>query len=329
VRSRKQPAPRLEADDAPAGEQGGSDRRAPVADHHQHLVSPATTGLLSLEPTDAGALIGHLDRAGIRRAVVLSVAYLWGSPRRVVDDEYGRVRAENDWTSGQVARFPDRLLGFVGVNPLRAYALDELARCAQDPTLRHLRSGLKLHFGNSVVDFHDPQHLARLRRVFGAASAYGMAIVVHLRASISRRLPYGREEARLFLDELLPAAPDVPVQIAHLAGAGGYGADPPVDQALSVFVEAIGNGDPRTGRLLFDVTDAVDPKAPPEELARIARRVRELGVERVLYGSDAAGPGHTPREGWAAFRRLPLSEAELRTIAGNVAPYVRGAPGRA
>src|SRR5436189_230609 len=42
----------------------------------------------------------------------------------------------------------------------------------------------------------------------------------------------------IFLDELLPAAPDVNVQIAHLAGTGDY-ADPPVDAALSVFVDSI------------------------------------------------------------------------------------------
>jgi hypothetical protein len=44
----------------------------------------------------------------------------------------------------------DRLRGFCGVNPLRDYALDELARCAEQPGLRHVAHGLKLHFGNSA-----------------------------------------------------------------------------------------------------------------------------------------------------------------------------------
>jgi hypothetical protein len=39
--------------------------------------------------------------------------------------------------------------------------------------------------------------------------------------------------------------------------------------------------------------------------------------------TDAATPGRTPREGWAAFQRLPLSDEEFRTIAGNVAPYMQ------
>jgi sirohydrochlorin ferrochelatase len=58
-----------------------------------------------------------------------------------------------------------------------------------------------------------------------------MAIVVHMRSSTTYRLPYGRDEARVFLNDILPEAPDVSVQIAHLAGAGGY-SDPSIDPAL-------------------------------------------------------------------------------------------------
>jgi uncharacterized protein len=47
-----------------------------------------------------------------------------------------------------------------------------------------------------------------------------------------------------------------------------------------------------------------------------------VGVERVLYGTDAAaGDNLRPREGWAAFRRLPLTENEFKIIAANIAPY--------
>ena len=67
------------------------------------------------------------------------------------------------------------------------------------------------------------------------------------------KLAYGREEARIFLNEILTAAPDIAVQIAHLCGAGGFD-DPSVDQALGVFVDAITNGDPRTKQLYFAVT---------------------------------------------------------------------------
>jgi len=297
-----------------------SNQSAPLADHHQHLFSPSIAALIDVKPLAAADLVEDLDAAGIARAAVLSCAYMFGRPTRVIEHEYAKVKAENDWTSQQVARFPDRLRGFCSVNPLKDYALDELARCAKDP---HLRGGLKLHFGNSVTDYHDAQHVARLRRVFRAANDHRMAIVVHMRASISRGVPYGGDEARIFLHELVSAAPDVPIQIAHLGGAGGY-ADPRVDEALSVFVEAIDQGDRRTTHLYFDVATVAHAQTTPDEATFIATRIRQLGPQRILYGSDAAaGRNLPPREGWAAFRRLPLTEAEFQTIAANVPPYLR------
>ena len=49
-----------------------------------------------------------------------------------------------------------------------------------------------------------------------------MTMVVHMHANADHHRPYGEKEARVFLEQLLPAAPDVEVQIAHLAGSGGY-----------------------------------------------------------------------------------------------------------
>jgi hypothetical protein len=42
-----------------------------------------------------------------------------------------------------------------------------------------------------------------------------------------------------------------------------------------------------------------------------------------VYGTDAPIGDNTPRAGWETFRRLPLTDAEFRTIASNVAPYLR------
>jgi predicted TIM-barrel fold metal-dependent hydrolase len=151
-----------------------------------------------------------------------------------------QVMAENDWTSGQVALYPDRLRAFCGVNPLKDYAVEEIGRCADTP---YLKSGLKLHFGNSDVELENPQHVIHLQRVFRAADQHRMAIVVHMRSSVTRRRPYGAAQARVFLSEVLPAAGDSPVQIAHLTGPGEYD-DPTVDQALAVFTDAVARQDP-------------------------------------------------------------------------------------
>jgi predicted TIM-barrel fold metal-dependent hydrolase len=298
----------------------------PLIDHHQHLFSPTIVAALSngadgLEVVTADDVVALLDAAGIRRALLLSVAYMYGKPARSIEDEAAKVRAENDWTAAQAAQHPARLRAFCGFNPLKAYALDEIARCASEPLLRY---GIKLHFGNSDVQLDQPAHVEQLGRVFRAANAQRMALVIHLRASISKNRPYGAAQARIFLEELLPLVPDIPVQIAHLAGSGPGYEDPPAAEAIAVFAEAVERGDSRTSRLWFDVATVVDRHISPATAAVVVRRIRQVGVERVLYGSDAAlGSNLRPREGWATFRRLPLTPEELAQIASNVAPYFR------
>lgn len=301
--------------------------QTPVGDHHQHLFSPATAALVSGKPNSRGIsardLIVLLDSAGVQRALVLSTAYTWGKARRApTDNEYEHVKAENDWTAQQVAPYPNRLRAFCSFNPLKAYALEELGRCSRDSILHH---GVKLHFGNSDVDLANPENVAEVRKVFAAANGYRMAIVVHMRTSIDKERRYGANEARMFLNEILGAAPDVPVQIAHLAGSGGY--SPATDSALAVFTEAIARRDPRLRNVWFDATVVVRPGMPADTLATIAARIRDIGVDRVLFGSDAAASPLTyPKAGWATFRRLPLTEVEFRVIANNLPPYLRDLP---
>ena len=298
--------------------------QSPVIDYHQHLFSPEAAALVTGSSSSPGIsardVIALLDAAGIRRALVLSVAYTWGKVSRTpVENEYDHVKAENDWTAQQAAQYPDRLRAFCSFNPLKPYALEELARCSRDPRLRR---GVKLHFGNSDVDLDNPENVAQARKVFAAANGYGMAIAVHMRTSFDNQRGYGADEARVFLNEILSAAPDVPVQIAHLGGAGGY--EPATDSALGVLVDAIANRDRRMRNVWFDVTATVGPEMSPADLQQIAARIRQIGVERVLYGSDAAATPLTyPKAGWAAFRQLPLTEAEFGVIARNIPSYMR------
>ena len=303
-------------------------QQSPRIDHHQHLFSPGLATLISPPPPAAPVapitgrdVIAALDAAGIERAVVLSTAYIFEQPTRSVDQAPARVRAENHWTSQQVAQFPGRLVGFCGLNPLSNEAMAELARCAKDP---HLRSGIKLHLGNSGFDYHNRAHIDRLREVFRAANSHRMAIVVHMRASYNLKLAYGAAEARILLNDIVPAAPDVVIQIAHLAGGGGPN-DTDSYAALAVLAQAVARRDARTRLLYFDVTGiGLLPKQTAEEAAMFAARIREIGVGRILFGSDAASGGNPPpREQWSAFRQLPLTEDEFRAIAANVAPYLR------
>jgi predicted TIM-barrel fold metal-dependent hydrolase len=106
---------------------GAAQAQTPLGDYHQHVFSAQDIALAGpqsgLQPLDAQGVIALLDAAGIRKGTLLSIAYMFGKPGRQLDDEPAKVRAENDWTAAQAARYPERLVAFCSFNPLKDYAL--------------------------------------------------------------------------------------------------------------------------------------------------------------------------------------------------------------
>ena len=260
-------------------------------------------------------LIAGLDAAGIEHASVLSIAYWYGSAFRdaPVENEYARVRAENDWVAEQTSKYPDRLSAYFSFNPLKDYAVEELERCARNPVFK----GIKLHLGNAKVNVLNPDHIAKLRAVFAAANKNRLPIVVHLWTS--DRI-YGAPHSKAFLEQVLPSAPDIPIQIAHMAASGpGYHSD----DAMEVFANAAAAGDARLKNVYFDVASMVIANTPPATLGLVTKRLRQVGMKKVLFGSDwvpGRSSNESPQQAWASFRRLPLTDAEFKIVASNAFP---------
>jgi predicted TIM-barrel fold metal-dependent hydrolase len=260
-------------------------------------------------------LIKELDAAGIKRAMILSTAYWFGNPRRNVQDEYAKVRAENDWVAQQIARYPDRLVGFFSFNPLKDYALEEINRCAKIAAFK----GIKLHMGNSMVDMLNPEHVEKLRAVFRAANEKRLPIIIHLWTSFGN---YGRAQAEVFLNQILPVAPDIPIQIAHM---GASGPNYHSDDAFEVYATAAEKKDPRMKNVYTDVASMMTQNTSADVIELVAKRLRQFGLSHVLFGSDYApgGTNETPKIAWQSFQRLPFTNGEFKTVAGNVAPYLQ------
>jgi predicted TIM-barrel fold metal-dependent hydrolase len=264
----------------------------------------------------------RLDSAGVARAAVLSSAYLFGMPDVGFENEQASVVAENDYVSREVAKHRERLVGFCSVNPLAEYAMSEVTRCATLPGM----VGIKLHFANSAVDLRNPAHVNRLKAIFREAQQSKRPLIVHMH---TRHPDYGAHDARIFIREVLPEAPTVTVQIAHMAGGGGSyhnGAD----EALGVFVEAFAAGTLQRKRILFDLAGVVYPpaegtdnaRAMRQAHARLANRIRQIGADRVVFASDWSATSVTATivnlQKW-----LPLNADEFRVIMGNRADYLR------
>ncbi|MFW6079274.1 MAG: amidohydrolase family protein, partial [Gemmatimonadota bacterium] len=287
--------------DAPTGDRGDAADACrdtlpmPAADHHMHvwneegrdalvrLLGELRAGEPPAIPTfDGDQVAARLDSAGIDRGVLLSNAYLYGSPDVRFDDEYGQVRAQNDWVAGEAARHPDRLVAFFGVNPLADYAGTEVERCAEVSACL----GIKLHFANSDVDLHDPEHVRRLRSVFARADARGLAIAVHLR---TRREEFGEMEVEIFIDRVASAAPHVPIQVAHMGGSSGF--DAATQRLFMAFAAQLEAHPERTRNIIFDMAlvpmllDAGRGGAAARERIetmnrRFAEAVRTVGPDR-------------------------------------------------
>lgn len=293
----------------------GADGRWRIASEMKQQIAPPTYGT---GPLKAEKVIEVLDDAGIRYATVLSTAYWFGDPDKEITDadRFAGTRAENDWVIAESRKYPDRLIPFCGVNPVADYAIAEMERCAA----LGIR-GMKIH-RNSKFDPARAEDMERLKRFFRAANRLGLAIVIHLRG-----------DTRLYIDHILPEAPDIPIQIAHMAS--GW-------ENAELFAEAIQAGKPGTRNLWFDWTQALrienwwnygGPSGgvaypgtyKPETLAELAEIMRKIGLDRILYGSDmplAWNP--SPRDWWRrTILRLPLTDDEVRNIADNLPPYAR------
>ena len=70
----------------------------------------------------------------------------------------------------------------------------------------------------------------------------------------------------------------------------------------------------------FDACGIAIPGMWEDKASLIAERIRQIGIERVLYGSDAPTPDNLPKAALERFHRLPLTKDEFRAIENNVAP---------
>jgi predicted TIM-barrel fold metal-dependent hydrolase len=303
---------------------------AALVDHHAHVFSltaqrwlEQTAGASSRHPAAAADLTPVMRAQRVDKAVVLSSASSIAPEGHATPEQVQALSAENDWVAAEAASHADRLVAFFSVNPLSDSALDEIERAAATERF----SGMTVDLAESGIDLRNPDHVRQLQRVFERANGHRLVISIHLR---TKRADYGRADAKIFIDQVLAEAPDTTVQIAQLAGGGGY--DEATDAALGAFIDGFAAGEIVYNAVYFDIAGVVrNVKAgaagraawwPAKRYERLVERLRTLGLDRVLFGTD--WPAVTPRAYAAEVAtKVPLTERELRKILANRAPWVR------
>ena len=120
---------------------------------------------------------------------------------------YLHAEIPNRYVSEYVRRYPQKLIGFAGVDPTEEGVLEEVHAAKEDLRLQ----GLTVSPANQ--DFHPAD--SRAMDVYAAAEKLGMPILVHPSGQFSERskLEYGRPYV---LDEVARSFPNLRIVIAQL-----------------------------------------------------------------------------------------------------------------
>ena len=222
-------------------------------------------------------LLKFADRMGVERVIVF-MGYPWA-----YDPSPEEVRRQNDQVLQAVERSRGRALGFVYLNPKHTEeSLDEIDRCVRDGPM----VGVKLWV---AVRCHEECLDAIVRR----AAQLKAPVLQHTWYKITGNLP--GESTAADLAALAARHPRASFIAAHAGGDWERG------------IRAIR----RTTNVTADICGG-DPTAGMVEMA-----VRELGAERVIYGSDFAGRGFASQ--LAKVHGADVTEEAKRLIlAGNI-----------
>lgn len=196
-----------------------------------------------------GHFISVADRMGIERLCVFM------GMRFAADPTPDGMRRDNDEVLRAIGKFPDRAFGFVYVNPKHVEAsLAEIERCvAHGPMV-----GVKLWIAQRC-------NAPELDPIVRRAAELKALIIQHTFYKLDGNQP--GESTPDDVAELAARHPDVPLVCGH-TGADWERGVQAIRHLKNVYADLAGS----------------DPVAGFTEMA-----VRELGPERVLYGSDAAG----------------------------------------
>ncbi|SEM47056.1 amidohydrolase family protein [Nonomuraea pusilla] len=245
------------------------DRRTPppeFVDAHAHL---GPYSLFFIPDHGAADLVRVMDRCGVARTLLSSHLAIQCD-----------AAAGNDATAAAVAAFPDRLAGYLVVNPWQD-PVAELSRWAGDPRF----AGIKLHPSLHEYRLTGP----RYRPVWEYAAERRCPVLTHTTSG----LPY---DDPAMVGEVAGRYPEVTILAGH-SGLFRAGFDDAIEVARrhpNVVLELCGS---------FMHGD------------EISRMVGEVGSGQVVFGSDVPFIDLRMSLGRVIFARL--SEADRRAVLGG------------
>lgn len=289
-----------------------------IIDAHVHTYQTREIGLQAKQGSDVtdyggtpDELLSLMERANISKAVMVSMlpvgdmrdaalaklpSGLSQSKREEALKEidarmFDRIKRKNSWTCS-VAKENPGLVPFITLDPSmdKDAMIDEI----QDKVKNEGAKGIKLHPGSQHFFPND----RRLWPAYQIAQRLGLPIISHA-GSFSTPIQYAQPNN---FKEVLDSFPNLTLVMAHV-GKGFF------DEATSL-AKAYPN-------LQFDCSNIISNTEGEERLsdADFTALIREVGVERVMFGSDF--PWYDPAIAIERLLGLDFSEKEKRLLLGE------------
>jgi predicted TIM-barrel fold metal-dependent hydrolase len=237
------------------------------------------SGVPGRTPTERiGQLLVYADRLGVERLCL----YMGMSHTR--QPTPARLREENDQVLEALKRYPDRLFGFVYVSGEHvAASLEEIDRCVRDGPM----VGIKLWVSRRCKE-------PELDPIIDRAAALKAVIFQHTWIKTDGST-YPGESSPADLVALAKRHPGVPMICGHTGGTWELGI--------------------RTVRAVKTLSIDLAGSDPTNGFVEMA--VRELGADRIIYGSDAGGRSFASQLAKVYGADLPDVERRL-ILSGNL-----------
>ena len=296
--------------EGPQGPQGqGISAPAPLVatgaaiDVHTHLMSQPLADVLTgggVPASTADDLIARLD--DVDKAVVLSLPF-----QNLPDNS--NMAPENDFVAAEVGMYPDRLIGFCGINPLYDNAIGEIDRCLGLPGM----TGVKLHLVGSEADMTNEDHVAALTAVFDRIQEIDAPVLMQIANPLGLPLD---ADGLTNIATIIATHPEVRIAHAHCASDTD-------DQRIELWLGGMVSVPPvfSPENFYLDVSACLKfyKDAPLAKRELIVWRLKTWGLERVLFGSDymMVAPVETPKEALETLTKYPFTQEEIDIILSN------------
>jgi hypothetical protein len=222
-------------------------------------------------------LIKHADRLGIERVVVFM-----GYPFALVPTQQ-QLREQNDQVLEALSHWHHRAFGFVYLSPAHLdFSLQEFDRCVRDGPM----VGIKLWTARHA-------NVPELDPIIERAASMDAVIFQHTWLKVTGNEP--GESTPMDVAELARRHPSVPMICGHTGG----------DWERGIRVIRA------TSNVSIDLA-GFDPAAGVTEMA-----MRELGPERIIWGSDAGGRSFASQLGKVMGANIPETAKNL-ILGGNL-----------